>query len=188
MTWKRVATAAVLIPIVVALVLYTSTAIVALVIALVMLLALFEYFALGDAMRFVRYRFGGGVVGNVGANTLTVLKSSIPYVSTVTNLRAATGGLDAESLEAAKMRAPATLRSQERAVTAEDFEFLALEADRTVARARCIQVRRDGRGSSVPPGTIELLKDVWMQKRQKQHTLYRVSSLRWCDDSIAFLQ
>ncbi len=111
----------------------------------------------GDSMRFVRYRFGGGVVGNVGAKTLTVLKSSIPYVSTVTNLRAATGGLDAESLEAAKLRAPATLRSQERAVTAEDFEFLALEADRTVARARCIQVRGDGRGGSVPPGTIELL-------------------------------
>ena len=111
----------------------------------------------GDSMRFVRYRYGGGVVGNVGANTLTVLKSSIPYVSTVVNLRAATGGLDAESLEAAKLRAPATLRSQERAVTAEDFEFLAMEADRTVARARCIQVRGDGRGSSVPPGTIELL-------------------------------
>jgi phosphatidate cytidylyltransferase len=57
MTWKRVATAAVLIPIVVALVLYASTAIVALVIALVMLLALFEYFALGDAMGHRAYRF-----------------------------------------------------------------------------------------------------------------------------------
>lgn len=57
MTWKRVATAAVLIPIVVALVLYTSTAIVSLVMALVILLALFEYFALGEAMGHRAYRF-----------------------------------------------------------------------------------------------------------------------------------
>jgi phosphatidate cytidylyltransferase len=57
MTWKRVATAAVLIPVVVGLVLWGSTIIVALVLALVMLLALFEYFALGDAMGHRAYRF-----------------------------------------------------------------------------------------------------------------------------------
>jgi phosphatidate cytidylyltransferase len=57
MTWKRIATAAVLIPVVVSLVLWGSTAIVALALALVMLLALFEYFALGDAMGHRAYRF-----------------------------------------------------------------------------------------------------------------------------------
>ncbi len=57
MTWKRVATAAVLIPVVVGLVLWGSTAIVALATALVMLLALFEYFALGDAIGHRAYRF-----------------------------------------------------------------------------------------------------------------------------------
>jgi phosphatidate cytidylyltransferase len=57
MTWKRVATAAVLIPVVVSLVLWGSTIVVALVTALVMLLALFEYFALGDAMGHRAYRF-----------------------------------------------------------------------------------------------------------------------------------
>jgi phosphatidate cytidylyltransferase len=57
MTWKRVATAAVLIPVVVSLVLWGSTIVVALVLALVMLLALFEYFALGDAMGHRAYRF-----------------------------------------------------------------------------------------------------------------------------------
>ena len=50
MTAKRVATAAILIPVVVGLVLWGSTAVVALVLALVILLALFEYFSLGDAM------------------------------------------------------------------------------------------------------------------------------------------
>ena len=56
MTWKRVATAAVLIPVVVGLVLFVSTAIVTMVLALVILLALFEYFALGDAMGHRAYR------------------------------------------------------------------------------------------------------------------------------------
>src|SRR5260370_37409854 len=57
MTWKRVATAAVLIPFVVGLVVWGSTAIVALAVALVMLLALFEYFALGEAIGHRAYRF-----------------------------------------------------------------------------------------------------------------------------------
>src|SRR5512136_965534 len=57
MTWKRVATAALLIPFVVGLVLWGSTAIVALATALVTLLALFEYFALGDAIGHRAYRF-----------------------------------------------------------------------------------------------------------------------------------
>jgi phosphatidate cytidylyltransferase len=57
MTWKRVATAAILIPCVVGLVLWGSTAVVAIATALVILLALFEFFALGDAIGHRAYRF-----------------------------------------------------------------------------------------------------------------------------------
>src|SRR5260370_4226977 len=57
MTWKRVATAAVLIPLAVGLVLWGSTALLALAVALVTLLALFEYFALGEAIGHRAYRF-----------------------------------------------------------------------------------------------------------------------------------
>jgi phosphatidate cytidylyltransferase len=57
MTWKRVATAAVLIPCVVGLVLWGSTAAMAIGVAFVILLALFEYFALGDAIGHRAYRF-----------------------------------------------------------------------------------------------------------------------------------
>jgi phosphatidate cytidylyltransferase len=57
MTWKRVATAAVLIPAVVGIVLWGSTAILALCLALVTLVALFEYFALGEAIGHRAYRF-----------------------------------------------------------------------------------------------------------------------------------
>ncbi|MGE5595251.1 MAG: putative baseplate assembly protein [Hyphomicrobiales bacterium] len=113
--------------------------------------------AKGAVIRMTRYRYGGGLEGNVGANTLTVLKSSIPYVASVVNREAATGGLEPESLDAAKVRAPEVLRSQERAVTAQDYEFLAHEASRRVARAHCIQSRTDGVSGSVPPGTVELL-------------------------------
>jgi phosphatidate cytidylyltransferase len=57
MTWKRVATAAVLIPFAVGIVLWGATALLALVVALVTMLALFEYFALGDAIGHRAYRF-----------------------------------------------------------------------------------------------------------------------------------
>ena len=57
MTWKRVATAAVLIPFVVGIVLWGSTAVMALAVALVTLLALFEYFALGEAIGHRAYRY-----------------------------------------------------------------------------------------------------------------------------------
>ena len=57
MTWKRVATAVVLIPCVVGLVLLGPTSVVAIATGLVILLALFEFFALGDAIGHRAYRF-----------------------------------------------------------------------------------------------------------------------------------
>jgi phosphatidate cytidylyltransferase len=57
MNWKRVATAAVLIPLAAGLVLWGSAALVSIAVALIMLLALFEYFALGEAIGHRAYRF-----------------------------------------------------------------------------------------------------------------------------------
>jgi phosphatidate cytidylyltransferase len=56
MTWKRAATALVLIPIVVAIVLFTNTAVVAMATSIITVLALWEYFALGDAIGHRAYR------------------------------------------------------------------------------------------------------------------------------------
>jgi CDP-diglyceride synthetase len=56
MTWKRIATAAILTPAVVAIVLLSSTAVVAIATALITVLALREYFALGDAIGHRAYR------------------------------------------------------------------------------------------------------------------------------------
>jgi predicted phage baseplate assembly protein len=90
------------------------------------------------------YRYGGGAAGNVGAGTLTALQTTIPYIASVTNLRAASGGVDPETVENAKLRGPMTLRTGQRAVTAHDFERLTLEASPAAARARCLPPTRPG--------------------------------------------
>ena len=103
------------------------------------------------------YRYGGGPEGNVGQNTLTELQSSIPYVDTVTNRRVASGGVDPESIENAKMRGPQTLRTRNRAITADDFEHLAKEASPSVVRARCIQPTEVGTEGDPLPGVVRVL-------------------------------
>ena len=90
------------------------------------------------------YRYGGGASGNVGAQTLTVLRSSLPFVDHVTNLAPASGGVDAESIADAKIRGPLTLRSGQRAVTPGDFVRLTKEASTEVARSRCLPPARPG--------------------------------------------
>ena len=110
----------------------------------------------GRNVRFTTYRWGGGVVGNVGERTITVLRSSVPYVASVTNFTAAAGGTDAETLDRAKLRAPSVVRARTRAVTAEDFECLAMEASPLLARAHCVAAgAADGHGP--PPGVVRLL-------------------------------
>jgi predicted phage baseplate assembly protein len=73
------------------------------------------------------YRWGGGAQGNVGPNTITSPNSTLPYVDSVTNLRAAAGGQDEETIADAADRAPAVIRTQYRAVTADDFADLAMQ-------------------------------------------------------------
>jgi len=94
--------------------------------------------AAGAEVSVTGYRTGGGSAGNVGAGTLTVLRTTIPYIDRVTNLIRASGGVDGESVDNAKIRGPLALRSGDRAVTAADVERLALDADPAVARARCL--------------------------------------------------
>jgi predicted phage baseplate assembly protein len=91
----------------------------------------------GSVLRFRRYQYGGGAKGNLSAGTLTVLKSSIPYIAHVTNRAPAVGGRDEQSLDDARLLAPQYLRTRTRAVTADDYEFLASQVS-GVARARCI--------------------------------------------------
>ena len=74
------------------------------------------------------YRSGGGSQGNVGANTITQIQTAVESVNTVTNNGPATGGTDEETVADAKVRASRALKSNERAVTGEDFASLATNA------------------------------------------------------------
>ncbi len=84
------------------------------------------------------YRTGGGSAGNVGTGVLTVLRTAVPFVDSVSNLIPARGGVDPESVEEVKVRGPRTLRTGQRAVTPSDYEQLTLESTPQVARARCM--------------------------------------------------
>ncbi|MFC9467206.1 putative baseplate assembly protein [Streptomyces coelicoflavus] len=93
----------------------------------------------GAVIRALRYRTGGGRAGNVARGAVQVLRTSIPYVSEVVNREAARGGVDGETVQEAKLRAPITLRAQERAVTLRDYEELARRAAPETARITCLE-------------------------------------------------
>jgi predicted phage baseplate assembly protein len=109
----------------------------------------------GRMIRFSRYRYGGGVAGNVPVDSLTVLTTSLAYVARVSNLRRASGGRDPENMDEVIARAQRELKAQLRAVTPEDYEHLTLQATRSVARVKCNAPR--GSNSRVVPGTVEIL-------------------------------
>ncbi|MDI5961171.1 putative baseplate assembly protein [Streptantibioticus silvisoli] len=100
----------------------------------------------GAVLRVPRYRTGGGTGGNIARNAISVLRSSVPYVARVDNREAAGGGVDGETVENAKLRAPNLLRMQERAVTADDFEFIAARAAPSVARVKCLPATGEAAG------------------------------------------
>ena len=101
-------------------------------------------------IRVPRYRTGGGKVGNVARGLLKVQRDPVPFVTRVVNRRPATGGVDGESVGNAAARGPMLLRTRDRAVTVEDYEYLARQAAPDVARVRCAPVPER-------PGEIRLL-------------------------------
>jgi predicted phage baseplate assembly protein len=107
----------------------------------------------GARIRMRRYYCGGGLRGNVARHALDTLKSSIPFVSGVTNLHPSAGGVDGETLDEAKARGPIMLRTRSRAVTAEDYEAIARESAPEVARIHCFTAGED----DVPGGAVKVL-------------------------------
>ena len=101
------------------------------------------------------YRRGGGSAGNLPAGTISVLKDTVPGVRKVTNPEAATGGRPPELLEEALIRGPQELHAVERAVTADDYEAIALKAGGAVVRARAFT--KAAIWEHALPGTVEML-------------------------------
>jgi hypothetical protein len=97
------------------------------------------------------YRCGGGDSGNAGAGTITALKSALPDIDSVTNVRAAAGGSNAETLDEVKLRAPHDLRTRDRAVTADDFAELALQTPAVRIQRACALARTSADLTVQPP-------------------------------------
>lgn len=68
-----------------------------------------------------RYRIGNGPAGNVGPRAIRHLVTTVPGIGGVWNPLPATGGVEPESLEEVRQYAPQAFRTQERAVTPEDY-------------------------------------------------------------------
>ncbi len=98
----------------------------------------------GDNIKALAYRTHNGAQGNVASGTVTVLRNpsgDLQNIKAVTNMERAAGGSDAETLDEVRERGPQSLKHRHRAVTIEDFAWLALEASGEVAQARCLPTR-----------------------------------------------
>lgn len=67
------------------------------------------------------YRIGNGARGNVGAEAIVHIISHEPAIIAVRNPMPAHGGVDPESIEHVRQSAPFAFRTQERAVTPDDY-------------------------------------------------------------------
>jgi predicted phage baseplate assembly protein len=103
-------------------------------------------------LRIRTYRTGGGSRGNVARGEISVLKTTIPYISRVENRYPAGGGVEGEDIENAKARGPIVFRTRNRAVTAEDYEELARQSAPEVARVRCVAA-----GDGAEAGGVRIL-------------------------------
>ena len=149
------------------------------------------------------YRIGGGARGNVTGEVVNAMRKSIAHIESVSNPFPAGGGSDQETVDEAKARGPHVIKSRNRAVTAEDFEWLTLQASNGIARAKCLNtIGREGEVTVVVvpkqderrldltmklvPST-ELLRRVrhFIDERRLLTTIVRVVRPRYVEISIA---
>ncbi|HEX9893375.1 MAG TPA: putative baseplate assembly protein [Gemmatimonadales bacterium] len=91
-----------------------------------------------------RYRVGNGTAGNIGAEVLAHLADGVSGINVASVLRvrnplSASGGVDPETIEEVRQKAPFAFRTQQRAVTLDDYEEVALRypgLQRAAARFR----------------------------------------------------
>ena len=92
---------------------------------------------IGERIRALEYRWGGGTAGNVAAKAISKVTGFGQLKST--NPLPASGGAEGEAIAAALDRVPGEFRRHDRAVTASDFQELALATPgAVVGRAECM--------------------------------------------------
>jgi predicted phage baseplate assembly protein len=104
------------------------------------------------------YMSGGGSQGNAAVGAISQLQTSVPSISSVTNMQPATGGTDEESLADAELRAGMALQSNNRAVTSQDYEYLATQAPgANVARALALPLFHPDFPNGQIPGVVTVV-------------------------------
>lgn len=114
---------------------------------------------MGAQINFTQYRTGGGTLGNVAQEKITVLASKIEGIKRVVNHEPATGGQNAETIEAARLRVANFFSHQDRAVTRSDYIQLASRSEFNLARVQCYSPGElaSNNGQQIEPGTIRLV-------------------------------
>jgi hypothetical protein len=108
------------------------------------------------------YRYvGGGSEGNLPPGTINVMRTIVEGIRSVTNLIPGRGGSDEETVEDAKLRAPQAIRIRNRAVTVEDYEYLAKEVSTHIKKVRCLPAKRFGPKDLNPAGDQAQIGDPW---------------------------
>lgn len=127
------------------------------------------------------YRTGGGKRGNRPAQTITQLRTTIPYVESVSNYEPSSGGQDTEDQASLRRSAAAWLRHRDRAVCADDYADLARRASPEVAQAVCIAARdmvRDQTAPEAAPGVVSVVVVPRTEALCPQPSLELVSRVR----------
>lgn len=109
---------------------------------------------IGERIRVVSYRYGGGAAGNVGAGAISGL-TGLGGVE-VGNPLPAVGGADAADVTAALEAIPAIVHRHDRAVIAADFEALAAEVA-GVARADTLARMHPDNPSDEAAGVVSVV-------------------------------
>ncbi|ELZ05018.1 hypothetical protein C482_02651 [Natrialba chahannaoensis JCM 10990] len=110
------------------------------------------------------YTTGGGSDGNIGAKTITDLKSSIALVESVSNPLPADGGADIESTDALVSRSTNSLKHRGKAVTASDYERVAAAEFPELARVTCDPSLEHTAGSSAAQVTVLIVPHTEREK------------------------
>jgi predicted phage baseplate assembly protein len=115
--------------------------------------------ALGRAIHVAYLRSGGGAAGNVPAGSLKAIAApgGSPRLKVLQPL-AMTGGVDAERLEEAELRIPATIRHGDRAVTRSDVRELALRTPGVaIGRVEVMERFKPQQRRSNVPGVVSVM-------------------------------
>lgn len=114
-----------------------------------------------NAKIYANYKIGGGIEGNVGANTITEVFESIPgLIQTFNPYGPHVLGADKESLEEAKWKGPASLKRLERYVTLEDYEKGIILDTNSIAKAKAVNVNGEVELYIVPKGMDKMTQQL----------------------------